>query len=67
LNLTGVGLALMQFMQVTLRITERTPRDLKFFLPQWELDESDVDRRAECDVEGAVALGDTVVIRPYPR
>jgi len=30
LNMTGVSLALMQFMQVTLGITCRTPRDLKF-------------------------------------
>lgn len=64
LNLTGVGLALMEFMQVALRITNRTPRDLKFFLPEWELDESDLDSSPGCDTEGATALGDTVTIRP---
>lgn len=41
LNLAGVGLALMEFMQVALQITDRTPRDLKLLLPEWELDESD--------------------------
>jgi hypothetical protein len=41
-NLAGVGIAMLEFMQVALQISERTPRDLKLILPQWELDESDL-------------------------
>src|SRR5205085_230019 len=48
LNLLGAGLAMMEFMQVALQVSDRTPRDLKFFLPQWELDESDLAPRAVC-------------------
>ena len=44
LNMLGVSLALMEFMQVGLKITDRTPNDLKFILPEWELDESDRPR-----------------------
>ena len=64
LNLTGVGLALMEFMQVALQITERTPRDLKLILPQWELDQSDLDALPECPCQTDVGLGDAIAIRP---
>ena len=64
LNMAGVGLALLQFMQVVLKITERTPRDLKLFLPEWELDESDLATLPGCPVENATGLGDSVIIRP---
>jgi hypothetical protein len=64
LNIAGVGLALMQFMQVALRVSERTPRDLKLILPQWELDESDLDCRADCGCVTDVALGDAARILP---
>ena len=64
LNLTGAGLALLQFMQVALRVTDRTPRDLKLILPEWELDESDLGTIAGCGTEDDTARGDTVVIRP---
>jgi len=63
LNLTGAGLALILFIQVALRITERTPRDLKFILPQWELDESDLGNLSECECVKDIALGDTKKIR----
>ena len=66
LNLTGAGLALLQFMQVALRVTERTPRDLKLFLPEWELDESDLSTIPGCAAEEDTAGGDTVPIRPVP-
>jgi hypothetical protein len=64
LNLAGVSLALLEFMQVALQITDRTPRDLKLFLPNWELDESDLDSLPDCSSEGDVALGDDARIRP---
>jgi len=64
LNVAGVGLALLEFMQVALKVTKRTPRDLKLFLPEWELDESDLDSQFECDTEDATGLGDTARIRP---
>jgi hypothetical protein len=64
LNLTGVGLALLQFMQLALKVTERTPRDLKLFLPEWELDESDLDTVVECSTEVATAMGDAARIPP---
>ena len=60
LNMLGVSLALIEFMQVALKITERTPNDLKFFLPQWELDESDRPVRDTCDCVKASGLGDTM-------
>jgi hypothetical protein len=64
LNLAGVGLALLEFMQVVMRITSRTPRDLKLFLPEWELDESDLDTVADCRTELNTARGDSVHISP---
>jgi molybdopterin-synthase adenylyltransferase len=64
LNMTGVSLALMQFMQVALGITKRTPRDLKFFLPEWELDESDLNSASACTSESNAGLGDSVTIAP---
>ncbi len=39
-------------------------RDLKFFLPEWELDESDLDSSPECPTEEATGLGDTAKSRP---
>jgi ThiF family protein len=64
LNMLGVSLALMEFMQVALKITSRTPRDLKFFLPEWELDESDLPALQDCDCLTSVGLGDTVTVNP---
>jgi hypothetical protein len=64
LNMLGVSLALMQFMQVALKITDRTPRDLKFFLPNWELDESDRTIRPDCECISSIGAGDTFIIRP---
>jgi proteasome lid subunit RPN8/RPN11 len=64
LNMLGVSLALMQFLQVALQITSRTPNDLKFFLPEWELDENDLAAQGECMCVTSVGLGDTVRIRP---
>lgn len=64
LNLLGVSLALMEFMQVALGITSRTPNDLKFFLPEWELDESDLPARKGCSCLTDVGLGDQVRIDP---
>jgi molybdopterin-synthase adenylyltransferase len=64
LNLTGIGLALMEFMQVALNITKRTPRDLKLFLPEWELDESDLNTSLDCGTESDTGLGDVVRINP---
>jgi hypothetical protein len=64
LNLAGVGLALLEFMQVALKVTDRTPRDLKLFLPEWELDESDLDSLTDCQTENDTGLGDTVRINP---
>jgi hypothetical protein len=64
LNLTGVGLAMLEFMQVALKVTTRTPRDLKLFLPEWELDESDLDTVVECSTEAATAMGDATRIAP---
>jgi hypothetical protein len=60
----GVSLALMEFAQVALKITVRTPNDLKFILPEWELDESYRPTRRECDCVRIVGLGDTLPIRP---
>jgi hypothetical protein len=64
LNLAGVSLALLQFMQVALQITDRTPRDLKFWLPAWELDESDLDSLPDCPTELDTGAGDDTRIRP---
>jgi len=64
LNMLGVSLALMEFMQVALGITTRTPRDLKFTLPEWELDENDLVTNIGCDCESNIAAGDTLAIRP---
>lgn len=64
LNMLGVSLALMEFMQLALKITTRTPNDLKFFLPEWELDESDRPVRDACDCVIACGLGDTMPLIP---
>ncbi len=64
LNMLGVSLALMEFMQVALCITVRTPNDLKFFLPEWELDESDRPIQKSCDCVLTAALGDVLPIAP---
>src|SRR5260370_4009456 len=64
LNMLGVSLGLMEFMQVALKITTRTPNDLKFFLPQWELDESDRPTRQSCDCVLTSSLGDALTITP---
>jgi hypothetical protein len=64
LNMLGVSLALIEFMQVALRITSRTPRDLKFILPEWELDESDRPAQPNCDCGRLVGAGDTLYIAP---
>jgi len=64
LNMLGVSLALMEFMQVALKITVRTPNDLKFILPQWELDESDRLVDSTCDCVASIGAGDTLNIRP---
>jgi len=64
LNMLGVSLALMQFLQVALQITSRTPNDLKFFLPEWELDESDLSAQADCMCLTSIGMGDTIRIRP---
>jgi hypothetical protein len=64
LNLAGVGLALLEFMQVVMRITNRTPRDLKLILPEWELDESDLQSVTGCRTEHNVARGDSMSINP---
>jgi molybdopterin-synthase adenylyltransferase len=64
LNMLGVSLALMEFLQVALQITSRTPNDLKFFLPEWELDENDLAVQGDCMCVTSVGLGDTVRIRP---
>jgi hypothetical protein len=64
LNMLGVSLALMEFLQLALKITSRTPNDLKVFLPEWELDESDLPVQAECGCVNSIGLGDTARIRP---
>jgi hypothetical protein len=64
LNMLGVSLAMMEFMQVALRITDRTPNDLKFILPEWELDESDRPARPDCDCVTSVGAADTLYIAP---
>ncbi len=61
----GVSLALMQFMQVALRITIRTPNDLKFLLSEWELDESDRPIQPSCGCVLTAGLGDTLAITPF--
>jgi hypothetical protein len=58
----GVSLALMQFMQVTLKITDRTPKDLKLILPEWELDESDHPARGDCGCVASLGAGNTLHI-----
>ena len=64
LNMLGVSLALMEFMQVALKITVRSPNDLKFILPEWELDESDRLAKGDCDCMTTIGLGDSLPIRP---
>jgi hypothetical protein len=64
LNLAGVGLALMEFMQVALRISDRTPNDLKLWLPAWELDESDLRVSPGCNCIADTAMGDSLSIHP---
>jgi len=51
-------------IEVALKITRRTPRDLKCFLPEWVLDESDLNSRPDCDTEDATSMGDTFKIHP---
>jgi hypothetical protein len=63
LNMLGVSLALMEFLQVALKITSRTPNDLKFFLPEWELDESDLPVQTDCVCVTSISMGDTYRIR----
>jgi hypothetical protein len=57
-------LAFLEFTQVALRVTARTPRDLKLFLPQWELDERDLTVLPDCSCATDVALGDALETRP---
>jgi hypothetical protein len=64
LNMLGVSLALIEFMQVALRVTERTPNDLKFILPEWELDESDRKAAGACDCIMSIAMGEALTINP---
>lgn len=64
LNLTGVGLALLEVLQVAIKITNRTPHDLKLLLPEWELDESDLGSAIDCPTEQQTALGDAAKIVP---
>jgi ThiF family protein len=64
LNMAGVGLALLQFMQIAMRITPRTPSDLKLLLPEWELDESDLATEPDCTTEANTGRGDSVAITP---
>jgi hypothetical protein len=64
LNMLGVSLALMEFMQVALKVTNRTPNDLKFILPEWELDESHRTAEGACGCITTVAMGDTLIINP---
>lgn len=64
LNMAGAGLALLEFMQVALKVTNRTPRDLKLFLPEWELDESDLNTLPDCSIESEAGLGDALSISP---
>lgn len=64
LNMFGTALAFIEFMQVALGITERTPRDLKLILPQWELDESDLNAVADCECQMQIGFGDAVEILP---
>lgn len=64
LNMLGVSLGLIEFMQVALKITNRTPNDLKFFLPEWELDESDRPTRQSCDCILTAGFGDALTINP---
>ena len=66
LNMLGVSLALMEFMQVAIGITTRTPNDLKFFLPNWELDESDQRFDASCNCVVTEGDGETLPIRSVP-
>ena len=60
----GVSLALMEFMQVGLKITGSNASDLKFILPQWELDESDRPARGDCGCVTSLGAADTLHIRP---
>jgi hypothetical protein len=64
LNMLGVSLALIEFMQVALKITDRSPRDLKFTLPEWELDENDLETKGSCDCWKNVGVGDALQIHP---
>jgi hypothetical protein len=64
LNMLGVSLALMEFMQVGLKITDRTPNDLKFILPEWELDESDRPAQGNCGCVMSLGAADTLHIKP---
>jgi molybdopterin/thiamine biosynthesis adenylyltransferase len=67
LNLTGVGLAMLEFMQVVMRLTPLTPRNLTLRMPGWELDQSDLDALSDCGCVNEVARGDTCLVRPVER
>lgn len=64
LNLAGVGLAMLQFMQLVLHVTPKTPRNLSLRMPLWDLDESDLEAQADCGCVADIGLGDTCQIRP---
>ena len=64
LNMAGAAIALLEFMQIAMAITARTPNDLKLILPEWELDECDLTSMAGCATEQAVSRGDSAQIAP---
>lgn len=64
LNMLGVSLALMEFLQVALKVTTRTPNDLKFLLPEWELDENDLPANDDCGCTTSLSMADSIPIRP---
>lgn len=63
-NLMSVALALLHVFQVVFQMTPRTAHDLRFLLPTWEIDESDLKPRPDCDCQTNVALGEALDIRP---
>jgi hypothetical protein len=64
LNLTGVSLAMLQFMQLVMQLTPTTPRNLSMRFPLWELDQSDLDALPDCGCVNDVGLGDICDVRP---
>lgn len=64
LNLTGVGLAMLQFMQLVMQLTPRSPRNLTMRMPLWELDECDLEALPDCGCVNDIGLGDACNIRP---